>query len=52
MGHGNSIRALIKELEGLSDEAIIELEIPNAVPLVYELDSNLKPVAHYRIEVP
>ncbi len=52
MWHGNSIRALIKDLEGLSDDAIATLEIPNAVPLVYELDSNLKPTAFYRIEVP
>ncbi len=51
MGHGNSIRALIKDLEGLSDDAIAELEIPNAVPLVYELDSSLKPTSCYRIEV-
>ena len=51
MGHGNSLRALIKDLEGLSDDAIAELEIPNVVPLVSELDSSLKPTTRYRIEV-
>lgn len=51
MGHGNSLRALIKDLEGLSDDAIAELEIPNVVPLVSELDSSLKPTTRYRIAV-
>jgi len=44
--HGNSIRAIVKDIEGLSDEAIPTLEIPTATPLVYELDADLKPIAH------
>ena len=45
--HGNSIRALIKYLDGISDEDIVSLNIPNGIPLVYELDENLKPIRHY-----
>jgi 2,3-bisphosphoglycerate-dependent phosphoglycerate mutase len=45
--HGNSIRALVKHLDGISDENIVGLNIPNGVPLVYELDDNLKPIRHY-----
>ncbi|MBE2263143.1 MAG: 2,3-diphosphoglycerate-dependent phosphoglycerate mutase [Burkholderiaceae bacterium] len=45
--HGNSIRALIKYLDGISDDDIINLNIPNGIPLVYELDDNLKPIRHY-----
>jgi 2,3-bisphosphoglycerate-dependent phosphoglycerate mutase len=45
--HGNSIRALIKYLDQVSDEAIVNLNIPNGIPLVYELDANLKPIQHY-----
>ena len=45
--HGNSIRALIKYLDNVSDEAIVELNIPNGIPLVYELDDKLKPLRHY-----
>ena len=43
--HGNSLRALVKHLDGISDEAIVELNIPTGVPLVYELDADLKPIA-------
>ena len=42
--HGNSLRALVKYLDNISDQAIIELNIPTGVPLIYELDTNLKPV--------
>ena len=42
--HGNSIRALVKHLDGVSDEAIAGLNIPTGIPLVYELDENFKPV--------
>jgi 2,3-bisphosphoglycerate-dependent phosphoglycerate mutase len=42
--HGNSLRALVKHLDKISDEAIIELNIPTGVPLVYELDSALVPI--------
>ena len=45
--HGNSIRALVKYLDGISDADIVGLNIPNGVPLVYELDENLKPLKHY-----
>ncbi|MBL0888181.1 phosphoglyceromutase [Myceligenerans indicum] len=42
--HGNSLRALVKHLDGVSDEAIAGLNIPTGIPLVYELDESLKPV--------
>ena len=45
--HGNSLRALVKYLDNVSDKDIINLNIPTGVPLVYELDSNLKPIKHY-----
>jgi 2,3-bisphosphoglycerate-dependent phosphoglycerate mutase len=45
--HGNSLRALVKHLDGISDDKIVELNIPTAAPLVYELDDNLKPLKHY-----
>ncbi|EUJ22941.1 2,3-diphosphoglycerate-dependent phosphoglycerate mutase [Listeria grandensis] len=45
--HGNSLRALVKFLEGISDDDIMELEIPTGVPLVYELDAELKPTNKY-----
>jgi 2,3-bisphosphoglycerate-dependent phosphoglycerate mutase len=45
--HGNSIRALVKMLDGVSDEDIVGLNIPTAVPLVYELDAQLRPLRHY-----
>ena len=45
--HGNSIRALIKHLDGVSDEDIVNLNIPNGIPLVYELDDHMKPLRHY-----
>ena len=45
--HGNSLRALIKYLDGISDEKIVELNVPTARPLVYELDAALKPLRSY-----
>jgi 2,3-bisphosphoglycerate-dependent phosphoglycerate mutase len=45
--HGNSIRALVKYLDGISDADIVGLNIPNGIPLVYELDANLKPIRSY-----
>ena len=42
--HGNSIRALVKYLDGVSDDDIVNLNIPNGIPLVYDLDADLKPV--------
>lgn len=47
VAHGNSLRALVKYLDGLSNEAIIDVNIPTGVPLVYELDDDLKPLRHY-----
>jgi 2,3-bisphosphoglycerate-dependent phosphoglycerate mutase len=44
--HGNSLRALVKYLDGMSDEAIVKLNIPTGIPLVYELDDDLKPIRH------
>ena len=45
--HGNSLRALVKYLDSVSDKDIINLNIPTGVPLVYELDADLKPIKHY-----
>jgi 2,3-bisphosphoglycerate-dependent phosphoglycerate mutase len=45
--HGNSLRALVKYLDGISDQDILTLNIPTGVPLVYELDGQLKPIRHY-----
>jgi 2,3-bisphosphoglycerate-dependent phosphoglycerate mutase len=42
--HGNSIRALVKYLDGIADDAIVNVNIPNGIPLVYELDAQLKPI--------
>ncbi|MCX6735099.1 MAG: 2,3-diphosphoglycerate-dependent phosphoglycerate mutase [Candidatus Peregrinibacteria bacterium] len=47
VAHGNSLRALVKYLDNISDDEITGLNIPTGVPLVYELDENLKPVKHY-----
>jgi len=45
--HGNSLRALVKHLDGMSDEEITGLNIPTGIPLVYNLDENLKPLSKY-----
>jgi 2,3-bisphosphoglycerate-dependent phosphoglycerate mutase len=45
--HGNSLRALVKYLDGVPDDAIVELNIPTGIPLVYELDGDLAPLRHY-----
>jgi len=45
--HGNSLRALVKYLDNISDDEIVGLNIPTGIPLVYELDKNLKPIKHY-----
>ena len=47
VAHGNSLRALIKYLDGISDEAIVEMNVPNGVPLVYEFDEAMKPLRSY-----
>ena len=50
--HGNSLRALVKYLDGISDKDIIELNIPTGIPLVYELDEQLKPIRSYYLGDP
>ena len=50
--HGNSIRALVKYLDNISDADIVGLNVPNGIPLVYELDVNLKPLRHYYLGNP
>jgi len=45
--HGNSLRGLVKHLDGISDDAVVNVEMPTGIPLVYELDASLKPVRHY-----
>jgi 2,3-bisphosphoglycerate-dependent phosphoglycerate mutase len=45
--HGNSLRALVKYLDKVGDQAIVELNIPTGIPLVYELDDQLQPSRHY-----
>lgn len=47
VAHGNSLRALVKHLDNISESEIVSLNIPTGVPLVYELDKNLKPIRHY-----
>jgi 2,3-bisphosphoglycerate-dependent phosphoglycerate mutase len=48
--HGNSLRALVKHLDGLSDEAIASVEIPTGAPLIYQLDDTLKPAEKYYLK--
>jgi 2,3-bisphosphoglycerate-dependent phosphoglycerate mutase len=50
--HGNSLRALVKHLDGISDAAIAELNIPTGIPLVYELTDRLTPIRHYYLGDP
>jgi 2,3-bisphosphoglycerate-dependent phosphoglycerate mutase len=50
--HGNSLRALVKHLDGISDEDIAALNIPTGIPLVYELDEGLRPVRHFYLGDP
>ncbi|KAF0112371.1 MAG: hypothetical protein FD147_244 [Chloroflexi bacterium] len=50
--HGNSIRALVKYLDDVPENEIVELNIPTGVPLVYELDDDLKPIRHYYLGDP
>jgi len=50
--HGNSLRALVKYLDAISDEEIVGLNIPTGIPLVYELDEGLKPLRHYYLGDP
>jgi len=50
--HGNSLRALVKYLDNVSEEAIVQLNIPTGIPLIYELDNNLKPLKNYYLGDP
>jgi 2,3-bisphosphoglycerate-dependent phosphoglycerate mutase len=50
--HGNSLRALVKYLDNVSDQEIVGLNIPTGVPLVYELDADLRPLRHYYLGDP
>lgn len=45
--HGNSLRAIVKHLDNISEKDIVELNIPTGIPLVYELDEHLKPIKNY-----
>ena len=47
--YGNSIRALVKCLDGIGDDAIVNLNIPNGIPRVYELDADIKPLRSYHV---
>ena len=50
--HGNSLRALVKYLDNVSESEIVELNIPTSIPLVYELDETLRPIRHYYLGDP
>jgi 2,3-bisphosphoglycerate-dependent phosphoglycerate mutase len=52
VAHGNSLRALVKYLDKMTEAEILELNIPTGVPLVYELDENLQPIKHYYLGDP
>ncbi|MFW9881259.1 MAG: 2,3-diphosphoglycerate-dependent phosphoglycerate mutase [Candidatus Thorarchaeota archaeon] len=45
--HGNSLRALVKYLDNVTEEEIVDLNIPTGIPLIYELDEKMKPISHY-----
>ena len=50
--HGNSLRALVKHLDGVSDDEIVGLNIPTGIPLVYELQDDLRPIRHFYLGDP
>jgi 2,3-bisphosphoglycerate-dependent phosphoglycerate mutase len=52
VAHGNSLRALVKHLDNISDDDITQMNIPTGIPLVYELDDDLKPIKHYYLGDP
>jgi 2,3-bisphosphoglycerate-dependent phosphoglycerate mutase len=52
VAHGNSLRALVKYLDGISDAEIVHLNIPTGIPLVYELAEDLTPIRHYYLGDP
>ena len=49
--HGNTIRSLVKYLDNLSSDGVVSLNIPTSIPLVYELDDNLRPIRHYYLSM-
>jgi len=49
--HGNTLRALVKYLDNITSDNIVSLNIPTGIPLVYELDDNLKPIRHYYLDI-
>ncbi|MGO9177729.1 MAG: 2,3-diphosphoglycerate-dependent phosphoglycerate mutase [Candidatus Limnocylindrales bacterium] len=52
VAHGNSLRALVKYLDQMSDQAVVDLNIPTGMPLVYDLDADLRPVCHFYLGDP
>jgi 2,3-bisphosphoglycerate-dependent phosphoglycerate mutase len=50
--HGNSLRALVKYLDNIDEQSIVELNIPTGIPLIYELDDDLRPIRHYYLGDP
>jgi 2,3-bisphosphoglycerate-dependent phosphoglycerate mutase len=50
--HGNSLRALVKYLDNIDEQTIVDLNIPTGIPLVYELDLDLRPLRHYYLGDP
>jgi len=52
VAHGNSLRALVRYLDNISPQEIAELNIPTGIPLIYELDENLRPIKHYYLGSP
>jgi 2,3-bisphosphoglycerate-dependent phosphoglycerate mutase len=50
VAHGNSIRSLVKHIDQVSDADIMEVNIPNGQPLIYEFDDNLRPIRHFYLE--
>lgn len=52
VAHGNTIRSLIKHLDDLTDQELIDLKIPNGIPIIYELDDQLRPVNSFQLEDP
>jgi 2,3-bisphosphoglycerate-dependent phosphoglycerate mutase len=52
VAHGNSLRALVKYLDAMSDDVVVGLNIPTGIPLVYDLDESLKPIRHAYLDDP
>ena len=50
--HGNSLRSLVKYLDDVSEEEIVKINIPTGIPLIYELDEDLKAISHYYLGDP